>query len=144
MLVCALQYVWFHYQDKVRCSTFGNSGQKKWVGGHIASAANATTLEEHMTEVEKQWDIVASTVHTNTIPTHDCICMHALSGPLSLLAAPRIRAVLHDAGVLHWNSSKDSHRVKSLLVLLPSLCAIAHIILLVALCPTAPIILLAA
>ena len=56
-----LQFVWYHYQDKVRRSTFGNKS-RRMVGGHIATKANESDLNEHKSDVQEQWDVIAKEV----------------------------------------------------------------------------------
>jgi len=53
----AQEFVWFHFQDKVRCSTFGKSA-RPMVSGQIATEASTATLSEHKSDVEKQWDLI--------------------------------------------------------------------------------------
>jgi len=54
----AQEFVWYHYQDKVRRSTFGNKS-RRMVGGHIATKANESDLKEHKSDVQEQWDVIA-------------------------------------------------------------------------------------
>ena len=56
-----LQFVWYHYQDNVRRSTFGNSS-RRIIGGHIATKADKDVLDEHKSDVQKQWDVIAKEV----------------------------------------------------------------------------------
>ena len=57
----AMQFVWFHFQDKVKCSTFGKS-RRPMVNGHIATEADTTSLSEHTSDVQKQWELVSKLV----------------------------------------------------------------------------------
>lgn len=56
-----LQFVWYHYQDNVRRSTFGNSS-RRIIGGHIATKADKDVLDEHKSDVQQQWDVIAQEV----------------------------------------------------------------------------------
>jgi len=64
----AHEFVWFHFQDKVRCSTFGKS-RRPMVNGHIATEADTTSLSEHTSDVEKQWELVSKLVCSE----HECL-----------------------------------------------------------------------
>ena len=84
-LLCSLcsratQFVWFHYQDKVRCSTFGKSARPS---GHIATEANTTTLSEHKSDVEKQWELICQMVCS----PHNCL--FSVLGKTHYVLAPR-------------------------------------------------------
>jgi len=64
----AQEFVWFHFQDKVKCSTFGKSA-RPMVSGQIATEANTATLSEHKSDVEKQWDLICQWVCS----PHNCL-----------------------------------------------------------------------
>ena len=57
----AWQFVWYHYQDNVRRSIFGNS-TRRTVGGHIATKATEAVLNEHKSNVQQQWDVITEKV----------------------------------------------------------------------------------
>jgi len=52
----APEFVWYHFQDNIR-RALGNRTQRL-VNGRIALDANIDTLNEHCSDIEKQWDLI--------------------------------------------------------------------------------------
>ena len=51
------------------------------VGGHIATKADVATLDEHKSDVQKQWDVVAEQVsHLHTTASSAPHSPHATRG----------------------------------------------------------------
>ena len=55
-----LQFIWFQFQEKVRRGLAPKT--PRFVGGHLVTEATNATLDEHKSDIEKQWEYLQRTV----------------------------------------------------------------------------------
>jgi len=125
-LLCSLcsrdasQFVWFHFQDKVRCSTFGKSA-RPMVSGQIATEASTATLSEHKSDVEKQWDLISQWVCS----PHNCLfsvlsSTHNVLAPRSTQTSSRTapcKSLTQDMSQRQWLVPKPTGETANLYLL---------------------------
>ena len=125
-LLCSLcsrdasQFVWFHFQDKVKCSTFGKSA-RPMVSGQIATEASTATLSEHKSDVEKQWDLISQWV----CAPHNCLfsvlsSTHNVLAPRSTQTSSRTapcKSLTQDMSQRQWLVPKPTGETANLYLL---------------------------
>ena len=77
--------MWYHFQDNIR-RALGNRTQRL-VNGRIALDANIDTLNEHCSDIEKQWDLIMAEVRAprhNSSASRNLLCVVGCTRPHSI------------------------------------------------------------